>query len=158
MLNALEALFVWIRAYPEEEKFKEVLIIFKVELSKREKMEYVTLMNIINRIKSINQFKYKKYLISILSRVIVKGKINDLGYIRKSKEVLIEILDNLIKKYENNEFEKIETMSSAVHNYPGFLLGNYKCKPFEFWKDHIGFYKRVWKEDFLSRWAFMFEE
>jgi hypothetical protein len=58
----------------------------------------------------------------------------------------------MISLFENEEFEKLNIISSSLHNYPDFLIGKYECNPKEFWDLHISFYKKKFNDSFLDNY------
>lgn len=75
-----------------------------------------------------------------------------------SIEPIIYILEEIYKKLELKEFDKVRIMASSVHNYPSFILGTYYCNSKEFWETHINYYNRVFGEGFMSEWESLFLE
>jgi hypothetical protein len=70
--------------------------------------------------------------------------------IRVSIPVIRYIFDQLVTRIDREEFDKVRTMASAVHNYPGFLKLEYHCTPIQFWEDHIQFTQRFMEKIFLK--------
>lgn len=121
-------------------------------------MKFTEIKKIINDIEKLKDCVYKESLLTELKKLDFKRNKFTMERIRKSIPVMIEILQSLMLKLDLEEFEKASIMASSVHNYPGFLIFEYKCKPEDFWEEHLQYYSKTYGEDFLKRWEHEFKE
>ena len=100
----------------------------------------------------MDEIKTKKYFLDVIRKSYFFTKMEIVIDNAKNIKILNYIFKEMIKKYENNEFEKLETMASSVHNFPMYILGKYSDANSNFYKEHLMFYNRIWKEDFMNEY------
>lgn len=155
VMKALYDLFIHIRSYPEDPINKEILLAFHRHLGSDKGLSHIKAL--IQDLEKLNvRSSFLVYLIGSLKKFEFKTGKYTMGRINKSLPILQEIVYTLSKKIEDKEFEKAKIMASAVHNYPDFLILEYKSDPEKFWEEHIGYYSRTFQEDFLNEWEHLF--
>lgn len=156
LMRALHLVFISIRYRPDDPIHKQVLITFQKHFTKT--MNTNDMRRLITDIKGLKDHEYKISLVSSLKRIELKTGKFTLERISKSIPVIQDILEQLILRIEKQEFDRVRTMASAVHNYPDFLIDRYRCSSEEFWQEHINYYSRKFNENFLEEWEYLFKD
>ncbi|WP_036745478.1 hypothetical protein [Paenibacillus sp. UNC451MF] len=155
---ALSYIFIFIRSEPENPIHKEIIGVFLNWLHKDIKFGFCTIRVLVYRLYKIRNDPYRNRVIAELTSFFVKtGKFN-MDRINMSVEPIINILEEINKKIELREFNKVRIMASSVHNYPSFILGTYYGNSKEFWNENINYYNREFGEGFMSEWEYLFQE
>ncbi|MGQ5389589.1 hypothetical protein ACT8ZS_01760 [Paenibacillus sp. M.A.Huq-84] len=155
---ALFYMFIFIRSEPKNPIHRDIIEVFLNYLYKDIKFDYRTIHLLINKLYGITENSYRNTVISELRRFYVRTGNYSMDRVNISIEPLIYILEELKKKIELNEFDKIRIMASSVHNYPFFVLGTYYCKSKEFWNAHINYYNKEFDEGFMNEWEYLFQK
>ncbi len=157
VLLSLEELFIFIRSNPEKKEYFEIIKIYEKYLNKNMKFNYKIIKEINKEIKSIGKDKVKELRISVFKYLISCKRLKNKELVYKSLEILNYILNEMIKRMEKEEYSKVRTLASSVHNFPDFLFGNKKIESKIFYNEELLFYNREWKEDFMLCYKNTFE-
>ncbi|GAA4861507.1 hypothetical protein GCM10023310_46090 [Paenibacillus vulneris] len=155
-MRALLYIFIFIRSEPENPVHKEIISIILDWLHKDIKFDFRTIRTLVARLNKIRNDACRNRVIAELNSFWVKTGNFNMNRVQISVEPIIYILEEIYKKLELQEFDKVRIMASSVHNYPSFILGTHYCNSEEFWKIHINYYNRVFDEGFMSEWESLF--
>ncbi|MDQ0059993.1 hypothetical protein [Paenibacillus harenae] len=157
LMKALYRLFISIRAKPDNPLHIEIIKAFQYHFDKD--IKFYKLNGLIRDIKKLEENDYTNTIIKTLKKhEFFKTRYFTLIRISRSISVLKAILEKLLIRIDSRDFDKVRIMASAVHNYPDFLINEYRMKSEEFWEGHINYYTRTCEEDFLKEWEYLFKE
>jgi|GEM_PF-4697869 len=152
IINSLYNLFVSIRAVPNQESIKEILTVFKNHITGIINNKKITINILIYELKKAGNFFMKDYIIKELKQFKSNNIKINIEWIKKNFIFFIEIFDKVLDLYNSGEYKKLSLFSSALHNYPHFLIGKYNLyKPKEFWDLHISYYKNKCNDPYLDK-------
>lgn len=156
-MKALYRLFISIRSRPDNPLHVEIIKAFQHQFDTDNK--FYKLNGLIRDIKKLDENDYTNAIIKTLKKLeFFKTRDFTLIRISRSIPVLKEILEELLIRIESRDFDKVRIMASSVHNYPNFLINEYRMNSEDFWEGHINYYTRTFEEDFLKKWEFLFKE
>lgn len=158
ILFSIEALFLSIRSNPEDKNFLQVLKIYEKHITPEMNFNNKTIKLIKKDLISTVDFSGKQSMLDDLEGLFLGVKVRHKKLIYRSLEIFNYIFKEMIAKVETNETDKLRTMASSVHNYPGFLVGNNKINPKLFFDEHLLFYKRRWNENFMCKYKQVFKK
>jgi hypothetical protein len=158
ILNGFYALFIRLRSNPAEKEINMELISQFLAVVEGNDLHRNAFLKLNKNIKELSAFELKGFILHNMSDFKLTIKRYDKEVMQTSFKILKDICNSLLKKYQTNEIEKVEIMASSVHNYPHFLMHEYKCDPITFWNEHICYYSKTYNEPFLLEWEKIFIE
>lgn len=153
LMKALYTVFIAIRSNPENPAHTQIIATLRNHLAQDPKQRY-SLKSLIRRLEALGKESCVQQLVRILKRPELLSGSFHLNRIDASIPVIIDIFDHLSAKIDNKEFDKARVMASAVHNYPDFIIHEFKAE--DFWGEHICYYSRTIGEQFLEQWKPLF--
>ena len=149
ILTNLTDIYINIKNFPQSEHFINELRLYNNALKEKEKMNFFTIKNLIN--------KSQYYVCPFYLAPFMFGNYN-YGKVIKHIDAIIFANCQLIEKLEIKRYDQVKIMASCLHNYPNYLLGKYEEESdSEFYSKNILLYNKLFNEDFLFKYKNIFK-